>query len=253
MKRILILLSLCLICALGACVKESPEPIYHPETDPSKRALVGSTEIAGVSYALYNDGTGEVSAVEGSTAKSLTIPETVGNHTVVAICDEVFREATFTHVTLPSTLRSIGKRAFQRSLVTEITLPDSVTSLGEEAFDNCLRLEKVIFGKGLKTIPVGCFYGCSALTDISLPEGIEAVEEEAFASLGKASSLSLPSTLKTIGDFAFWNFGEKSLAITLPEGLETLGESAFEGNYKHSLSYGGESESVKNALKGEEK
>lgn len=250
MKQALFIFLCILLLALPSCVKESPEPVYTPQTvAPEDRELLYAEEINGITFSLYNDKTAEIVGLsEEITVSSLELPEAVEGYTVVAICDEAFCEANFTHVTLPSTLRSIGKRAFQRSLITEITLPDAVTSLGEEAFDNCFHLQKVTFGKGLKNVPVGCFFGCSALKSLSLPEGITSVEEEAFASLTALEELSLPSTLQKIGDFAFWNIGSAPLTIDVPAAVEAVGEDAFKSPYSHVLRYGGDNADVKNAL-----
>ncbi len=250
MKKTLFLFSLLLLFSLPSCVKESPEPVYTPETvSPENRKLLYSNEVGGITYGFYNDNTAELLEVSAEdTRLTLTVPETVEDHTLVAIGKEAFLKAQYSSITLPDTIKKIGDRAFQKSLIERITLPDALTELGVEAFDNCLRLEKVTFGSGLKEIPVGCFFGCSALTSVAVPEGVESIGEEAFASLSALKSLSLPSTLKEIGDFAFWHSGAASLEIGIPAAVVSIGEEAFAGEYRHNFRYDGESAEVKSAL-----
>lgn len=250
MKKTLFLLSLLMLFSLPSCVKESPEPIYTPETvSPENRKLLYSREVGGITFGFYNDNTAELFEVSApDTRTTLTIPEKIENHTLVAIGEEAFLEAPYVAITLPDTIEKIGVRAFQKSRIKEITLPDALTELGKEAFDNCLRLTKITFGSGLKEIPLGCFFGCSALTGISVPEGVETIGEEAFASLSALEELSLPSTLKEIGAFAFWHTGAASLDITVPSSVNSIGEEAFAGEFRHNFRYLGESTEVKSAL-----
>ena len=215
---------------LPSCVKESPEPIYVPEKVAREdRELIRTTEIEGIYYALYTDNTCEIVEADPALYNNavLNLPSYCNDCTVIAIADEVFSEASFTHVTLPLYLETVGKRAFQRSQLVELTLPDTLVSLGEEAFNGCIRLEKVNFGKGLKEIPVGAFYGCRSLKEVCLPEGVTAIGEEAFGDLVALETLQLPSTLVTIDGYAFWHSGTEALTVSIPEGVTKIGTAAF--------------------------
>jgi len=250
MKKTLLLLSLLFLVFFPSCVEESPEPIYTPETvNKEDRKLLYTDEVENITFGFYNDKTAEVLEVsEDHTRTALTLPESIGDHTLVAIGKEAFLKAPYSEITLPKTIESIGARAFQKSLIEKITLPDAVTELGEEAFDNCLRLQKITFGNGLKKIPLGCFFSCSALTELCVPEGVEIIEEEAFASLTALQSLSLPSSLKVIGNFAFWHSGKAPLNITVPSSVSSIGEEAFAGEHRHVFRYVGENAEIKKAL-----
>lgn len=229
MKKMLWLLLVPMLM-LSACVKESPEPIYEPEPVAKEdRKLLRTTEIAGIYYALYNDNTCEIVEADPELydTASMTLPTYCDKYTVIAIGDEVFSGASFTHVTLPIYLESIGKRAFEHSQITEIAFPDSLTLLGEEAFSGCVRLEKITFGGGLREIPTGAFYGCRSLKELAVPEGIASLGEEAFGDLIALEKVSLPSSLREIGSYAFWHCGGEDLTFSVPEGVEKIGAGAF--------------------------
>ncbi|MBR4288081.1 MAG: leucine-rich repeat domain-containing protein [Clostridia bacterium] len=250
MRKTLLIFSLLLLCLFSSCVEESPEPVYIPETvSPEERKLLRTETINDITYGIYNDNTAELLEIAPwDLGDTLILPEKIGNHTLVAIGKEVFLSSSFKEITLPGTVIFIGERAFQKSSIEKITLPDSVTKIGKEAFDNCLYLNEVSFGKGLKEIPLGCFFGCSSLTEIHLPEGVESIGEEAFASLSALKSLSLPSSLKEIDAYAFWNSGAFPLSVNIPNGIISIGEEAFAGKHSHTFRYSGENVEVKNAL-----
>lgn len=250
MRKTLLIFSLLLLCLFSSCVEESPEPVYVPKTvSPEERKLLRTETVNDITCGIYNDNTAELLEITSwDTGDTLVLPEKVGNYTLVAIGKEAFLSSPFKEITLPDTILSIGERAFQKSSVEKIILPDSITKIGEEAFDNCLRLKEVNFGKGLKEIPLGCFFGCSSLTEIHLPEGVETIGEEAFASLSALESISLPSSLKEIDAYAFWNSGAIPLSVTIPDGISSVGKEAFAGTHSHTLRYSGENVEVKNAL-----
>lgn len=224
-----VLLSL-LAILLFSCTKESPEPIYVPETvSPENREKIGNEEANGISFDLYNDFTAVITAFdkEGYPDTVLAVPEKYDRYRVIAIADEAFYGADLISITLPDSIQSIGKCAFSRSSITEIRIPDSVKELGQEAFDNCLSLEKAVIGSGIREIPTGAFFSCHKLSEIVLPEGLEIIGEEAFAALPALEAITLPESLLEIGPFAFWNSGTSSLSYAIPEGVEKIGQSAF--------------------------
>ena len=93
-------------------------------------------------------------------------------------------------VVLPDTLTTIGEGAFYRSGLKEIEIPDSVRDrvdgettvkgLGYAAFNNCLSLEKVKIGGGIKIITSGAFGYCLALKEIYIPLSVEEVQGASY-------------------------------------------------------------------------
>lgn len=61
-----------------------------------------------------------------------------------------------THITLPSTVTSIGKHAFQGAGISEITIPSSIKTIGEMAFWNS-RLTKVYISESVISIGTEAF------------------------------------------------------------------------------------------------
>ncbi len=231
MKKILsFLFCLALLPLLFSCVKESPEPVFDPSSISTKdRKLILTDEIKGVTYQVYNDNTCEIVSFDGENAdaNSLELPSDIDGAPVTVIHDGVFAGTAFHTVKLPKNLRVLGEKAFQRSSIESIVLPDTLTEMGKECFDNCLSLKKATFGKGMKTVPVGAFYGCKNLKEITLPEGIKVIEEEAFGAMESLEKVTLPKTLTEIGPYAFWNSGTDDLSFSIPKSVKKIGKNAF--------------------------
>lgn len=95
--------------------------------------------------AYYNDGNGNNCIIETSTNKLIRgCDSTIIPNTVVALGDGAFSNCTFTSITLPSSLTTIGQNALAgcQKLAT-LTIPASVSSIGHSAFwgDNLIYME----------------------------------------------------------------------------------------------------------------
>lgn len=178
-------------------------------------------------YAENQDGTFTVTGYHGSETE-LRIPATHNGMPVKSVgklafnCSkitkielsygiEIIEEEAFlqcdklVNVTLPASLKKIGKYAFAFSSVEEIVIPNSVTEIGDQTFahtpiktaklsDNltelknifyyCAELNSVNLGSGLQTIKSGAFEGCNKLVSIRIPESVTIIEPNAFKSSG---------------------------------------------------------------------
>ncbi len=91
----------------------------------------------------------------------MTVPEKIGKDAVIAIGDHAFcpfaarikpevkeiREA-ITKITLPDTVRSIGRAAFWNcKLLISVNIPEGVAKISESTFAECHKLEKMIIPK----------------------------------------------------------------------------------------------------------
>ena len=187
---------------------------------------------------------------------AVVIPDSVpyggSNHAVtrVGYC-AFFRCYDVTSVTMPSTLRAIGKHGFlycssltspvvpegvttigfgafdKCTSMQTITLPSTLTSIGDYAFYKCYSLQSVTLPVGLTSIGYAAFYE-SGLTEVVLPEGLKSLGIFAFSDCGALQSVKLPSTLDAIGGACFQ--GDTSLvSVIIPEGVDTIHQWAFFG------------------------
>ena len=118
--------------------------------------------------------------------KSYNIQSVIINSGVTSIGDEAFYSESpngsyLTSVTIPNTVKRIGKAAFyNRNGLVSIKIPNSVKEIGEEAFSECSALRSATLPGNLTRINDGVFMGCSSLTSLSIPDGVTHIGENAF-------------------------------------------------------------------------
>ncbi len=158
-------------------------------------------------------------------------------------------------VTLPQSLKTIGRCAFAESGLTTVNIPAGVTSLGDRAFSNCENLSTVYYQATLcnDMYPIDLdevpFKG-SLLSSIYFGDGVKRIPALLCCNQWDLTNISFPESLTEIGDLAIINCTGLT-SITLPKGLTKIGQGSFSGCYKvkniypkmmapASLSYGNE-------------
>ncbi len=167
------------------------------------------------------------------------------------ICSEAFKgRRALHHITLPSTLETIGTESFRGcSNIEEMDIPEKVIKIGESAFrdcvnmkslsirnecikigerafENCASLSKIDLPEGLKEIYGGVFNSCKSLEEIELPSKLTIIGESAFSDCEGLKNIEIPETVTKIDDLVF-NGCTSLKKISLNEGLRKIGKSAF--------------------------
>ena len=128
--------------------------------------LVANAEEAvvdGIKYTLDEAAlTAEAAGLADSKIRQLVIPASINvegkDYQVVSIGNEAFRNNSFTAVSLPEGLISIGDGAFVVSyMIRELFIPNSVETIGNNSFRYLYNLKTVVIGEGLKTIGKDAF------------------------------------------------------------------------------------------------
>ena len=142
-------------------------------------------------------------------------------------------EYAFTHcnnlinVTLPSSIKEIGKGAFRKSGIVSIKIPEGVEEISEYSFFECDSLKKVILPNSIKTIRMSAFE-YSAVEEFNLPERLIAIEKWAFACCNSLKEIILPNSLTSLGEGAF-SYCISLKKVVLGSGLTALRSYTFEG------------------------
>lgn len=131
-------------------------------------------------------------------------------------------EAKMTSIKLPEGLVEIGQTAFQNSELTSIVIPDSVTTIGMAAFTNNKSLANIKLSKNAD-IPTSAFANAPVKT-LVIPEGVKNIGKQAFDST-YIENVVLPETLVTIGEKAFHN--NQLTKVVIPGSVTEIGKSAF--------------------------
>lgn len=214
-KPFLILLFLCLLCALTltSCKEEK---------QPSE----------GLAIEHYEDLNGYAVIGIGSCKDTdIVIPNEYNGKPVVAILYSAF---------------------YKNETITSVTLPENITSIGQWAFAYCKNLERVILPEGLKSIEDYAFLECEKLESIPLPDSVTQIGRNVFdftaLSLDKANwqngafyigkhlidtdpnieSCIIKNGTLTVANEAFFNH-QKLTSVTIPQSVVSIGESVFGG------------------------
>ena len=126
----------------------------------------------GITYTLDDATTSAaVTSASGLTTADVVIPATVmhngTSYAVTSIARDVFAAKTvLTSVSLPISLKSIGKYAFWRcSNLETVELPEALDSIGDYAFQQCSSLQTVIIPASVTFIGQAAFH-LTAMTDV---------------------------------------------------------------------------------------
>ncbi len=140
-------------------------------------------------------------------------------------------------VTLPETLKTVGKGAFSGCRITKVTIPQNVTVIERNAFDSCKSIIINESNKSFSSDKYGVLFNKkktvliqyptrNSRTAYKIPDTVKEISDEAFSGASKLKSITLPSGVRTIGFYAFR--GCKSLvSITLPKGITVINGGTF--------------------------
>ena len=217
---------LLVVLLLGGCAKTAPQP--HTHTWENRKCVTCGEEkeihrLGNWEYVLWEEtGTMEViSFLENAQAVPFWyMPEEVSSVQVAdgitAIPDDAFWGCeTLVDVTLPQTVRTIGKGAFGQCVnLTQVNIPEGVTSIGDSAF-----------------------FLCGSLTQLTIPDSVTSIEGNPFRHLA-AEILVSPQNpaISVVDGVVFSKDGtrliacpsNKAGAYAIPQGVLEIGTHAFE-------------------------
>lgn len=99
--------------------------------------------------------------------ESMRIDELVISEGVTEVGWEAFCDGSFTKVSLPSTLKTIGTSAFNGCKLVSVEIPNGAESI-ECSFQGCVNLQSVTMPNTVQTIDQACFGNCPALKTITV-------------------------------------------------------------------------------------
>ena len=188
---------------------------------------------------------------------AVSIPERVTSggktYEVTAIAYDAFRDCSrLTSVTLPPTIRHIGKYAFKNCTrlssislpgsiemidfgafmdctgLTTLTLGDGIKSIGNYAFGGCTHIKRLVVPNSVESIGVAAFMDCTSLSALIVSDGTKLIEEEAFAFCYNLSEVSIGNGTEVIGGYAFYNCPNLK-KVTMGEMVDSIGSMVFSG------------------------
>lgn len=99
---------------------------------------------------------------------------------VTVIPNNMFQNTKLTHVALPDAVREIGSYAFTGCPLTTIDLGEGVVTIASYAFQKCSELTEIYFPDATESIGQNCFAGCVKLAKVSFGKGMKTIEAYSF-------------------------------------------------------------------------
>ena len=90
-------------------------------------------------------------------------------------------------------VKNIGDFAFYGSSLNSVTIPDSVKSIGKASFGLCYRLKTVDLPSGLTEIRDNAFYSCIEVKSMNIPSSVTELGANAFISCTALKTVALPT------------------------------------------------------------
>lgn len=178
----------------------------------------------------------------------ITVPDTIEGYTVTALGDECFSGVNPTSISIPASVKSIGKGCFEycNKLKTVKFMSDGLENIGEKAFAYC-DLTNFKMPSTVKTIGDSAFL-LTKVSNLTIPATVESlgigifkgaeiqtitfncqytqIPDRMFSSCKKLKTVVFPNGVKYIGKESFYEC-ESLTDITIPEQVEIIDEKCF--------------------------
>lgn len=138
-----------------------------------------------------------------------------------------YRCYSMTHVSIPSTVRSIGNSTFQwNSSLQAVVIPEGVTALGTSTFEGCYGLRFVSTPKSLTSIGQKCFSQCFSIIAMTFSDQMTSVDQKCFVDCPSCDVLQTPGISGSI-PLEFCARNRTMMDFVIPEGVTSIGQDAF--------------------------
>ena len=122
---------------------------------------------------------------------------------ITELTDYAFRKSYIEHITLPSTITTVGREVFAESALKTVTFEEGYGIIGEKMFYKCLGLTTIEIPSSVSEVRVSAFEGCTGIDSITMLNSV--IGEKMFKDCTSLPSISIPDWITEIGDYAFEN------------------------------------------------
>lgn len=129
-----------------------------------------------------------------------------------------------------------GKLVRYRGSEKYVTIPDTVKVIGKDAFEQNKNIELVVVSNSVKRIEPYAFWWCDNLHTVALGTGLTEVGDYAFAGCTGLQQMTIPQNVSAIGINAFSDCVNMK-TITIPPETVNIHETAFENCYQLKINY----------------
>ena len=165
-----------------------------------------AASVSDLRFELNDDGASyRVASFVRYKSGELVIPSAYNGKPVTKIDNWVFSDcASLTSVTIPNTVKSIGKNAFYNCTgLVSVVMPNNITEIEYQTFYGCTSLASITIPDSVTNIGLYAFFDCTSLTSIVIPDSVTSIEAHAFVGCTSLASITLPDNDISIGLYVF--------------------------------------------------
>lgn len=171
----------------------------------------------GYYYQLNEKNYATLNKIENLDQEIVYIPETINGYKVKALGYVYDKPSLWNRrykglfednekikeVNIPENVEVIEQEVFKNSALKRAEISGEIKEMGSEAFAGCENLEKIVFQKGITTVPSWTFSRCNSLKNISLSESVKKIESGAFYSCKNLERIDIYDKCTSIDGNAF--------------------------------------------------
>ncbi len=191
MKKIKYLFSVCFVAVFVFCMGVG---VKAEETESDTSVF---------EYRENEDGTIDIYEYNG-TDETVTFPSEIDGKKVKCIGSSAYSVSdTLKYVTVSEGITGLRASFESCENLETVSLPSTLKTIGKSAFSRCHKLREINLPEGLISIGDRAFFECSELNNINLPDGLESIGNSAFGNCASIEKLVIPDSVTYIGDYAF--------------------------------------------------
>ena len=168
----------------------------------------------------------QLSEVDGAFAIPSKAEFDGKTYPVTEIAEGAFKKKKLTGLIIHNTVTTIGMEEFQKCHIDRISLPDSLKKIGRCAFMGCTGFNSVVIPASLKRIEQGVFSDCANLSSVTIGNSVKFINESAFSSCRSLKRIIIPDSVWIIEGYAF-SHCESLDSVVIPGSVSRIGEGAF--------------------------
>ena len=118
------------------------------------------------------------------------------------------------------------EKGFWHRKLNSLIIGKNITSIPDGTFRGCTGLSSITIGSSVEKIGSGAFWGCTGLTSVTIPNSVTSIGEGAFEDCIALTTIDIPNSVNSINDNVF--SGCSSLnSLTIGSGVVSIGYKAF--------------------------
>ncbi len=228
MKRICLVIMVCLLLMLCSCEKEASN--IQQTTDATNPSFIEEKVSDNFTYEIY-DTYIKITGYKGME-HIVTVPKTINEKPVTILGEYSFYQQTeMTEIHLPSGIETIEEGAFYRCYaLTSITIPKTVTQIGTDAFFRCSSLQNIIVDTDNSTYcDIDGILFCKDKTElIAYPEGktetryiipnsVTKIKGNVFGYKTNLKIIGIPSNVTELPDYNIFVYPDEIMLLVSPD------------------------------------